>query len=270
MPHEVDPVTAIVLAGDRTKSDALIQHSNADSKAMIDIDGTPMVRRVLNSLRSAKTVRNIILSGPESSELARDPTLSQWVESGEVGWGPPGPTPSTSTYQVMDTVDLEQPLLLTTADHPLLTAEIVDAFTRQAQSDDVDVAVGLAPHALVLDAYPGIHKTVMSFSDGDFCGCNLFAFLTPEGRRAARFWRRIEQQRKKPMVLIGLLGWRSVIRYRLGMLSLEEALTRLGKRLGLRIRAVILPYANAAIDVDSIADLILVRGSLEKSVSRDA
>ncbi len=110
----------------------------------------------------------------------------------------------------------------------------------------------------------------MSFSDGDFCGCNLFAFLTPEGRRAARFWRRIEQQRKKPMVLIGLLGWRSVIRYRLGMLSLEEALTRLGKRLGLRIRAVILPYANAAIDVDSIADLILVRGSLEKSVSRDA
>jgi hypothetical protein len=41
-------------------------------------------------------------------------------------------------------------------------------------------------------------------------------------------------------------------------LSLEEALCRLGKRLGLRMHAVILPYANAAIDVDSIADLELV------------
>jgi hypothetical protein len=50
-----------------------------------------------------------------------------------------------------------------------------------------------------------------------------------------------------------------VLRYRLGMLSLEEALAKLGKRMGLRVRAVILPYANAAIDVDSIADLELVK-----------
>ena len=32
--------------------------------------------------------------------------------------------------------------------------------------------------------------------------------------------------------------------------------------MGLRMRAVILPYANAAIDVDSIADLELVNGFL--------
>ena len=54
-----------------------------------------------------------------------------------------------------------------------------------------------------------------------------------------------------------------VLRYRLGMLSLEEALAKLSKRLGLRVRAVILPYANAAIDVDSIADLELVNGFLD-------
>lgn len=270
MNPELDPLTAIVLAGDRTKSDALIKHSDADSKAMIDIDGSPMVRRVLNALRAAKMIGDIVLSGPESSEVNRDATLQEWIERGEIQWQEPGPTPSTSAYGIMQALDADQPLLLTTADHPLLTAEIVDAFARQSSADDVDVTVGLAPHALVTDAYPGIRKTVMRFSDGEFCGCNLFAFLTPEGRRAARFWRKIEQQRKKPLVLIGLLGWWAVIRYRLGMLSLEEALAKLGKRLGLRIRAVILPYANAAIDVDSIADLILVRGSLETAVERDA
>jgi hypothetical protein len=170
----------------------------------------------------------------------------------------------------MQMLDPEVPVLLTTADHPLLTAEIIDAFGRQSLADDVDVAVGLAPHALVTEAYPGIKKTVLRFSDGDFCGCNLFAFLTPEGRRAASFWRKIEQQRKKPLVLIGLLGWWAVIRYRLGMLPLEEALAKLSKRLGLRMKAVILPYANAAIDVDSIADLMLVKGSLEKAADKDA
>jgi CTP:molybdopterin cytidylyltransferase MocA len=270
MTQELEPMTAIVLAGDRTKSDALIRNSDAGCKAMIDIDGTPMVRRVLTALRSARIIRHIVLSGPESSEIARDTTITDWIDSGEIAWQAPGPTPSTSAFEAMQSVPPDHPLLLTTADHPLLTAEIVDAFARQSQGDDVDVTVGLAPHAIVTDAYPGIRKTVMRFSDGDFCGCNLFAFLTPEGRRAARFWRRIEQQRKKPLVLIGLLGWWAVIRYRLGLLSLEEALAKLGKRLGLRIRAVILPYANAAIDVDSIADLILVRGSLEKAVAQDA
>lgn len=261
---DIHQMMAIVLAGDRSKSDALARHSAAGCKAMIEIDGVPMVRRVLNALRASRAVCAITLAGPESEALARDTRLAQWVDGGEVGWHPPQASPSTSAWQVMQMVEPRRTVLLTTADHPLLTAEIVDAFARQSLAGgDVDVAVGLAPRALVSEAYPGLRKTVLRFSDGEFCGCNLFAFLTPEGRRAAGFWRRIEQQRKKPLVLIGLLGWTAVLRYRLGMLSLEEALARLGKRLGLRIRAVILPYADAAIDVDSIADLRLVAGSLE-------
>lgn len=262
-------LSVIVLAGDRTKADALIEASDGDCKAMIDIDGLPMVRRVLNALRAAQLVNSITLSGPEASETAKDDILSQWIESGEIGWAEPSASPSTSAFSVMQTLPADEPVLLTTADHPLLTPEIVDAFGRQSLADDVDVAVGLAPHALVAEAYPGIKKTVLHFSDGDFCGCNLFAFLTPEGRRAARFWRKIERQRKKPLVVISLLGWRAVIRYRLGLLSLEEALEKLGKRLGLRMRAVILPYPNAAIDVDSIADLVLVRGAVEKAAAED-
>lgn len=237
---------------------------------MIDIDGLPMVMRVLNSLRASKVIKRISLAGPEASEVATDSTLAQWVADGEIDWREPESSPSTSAYHAMQAMDAEEAVLLTTADHPLLTAEIVDAFGRQSLADDVDVTVGLAPHALVTEAYPGIKKTVLRFSDGEFCGCNLFAFLTPEGRRAASFWRKIEQERKKPLVVIGLLGWSAIIRYRLGMLSLEEALAKLSKRLGLRIRAVILPYANAAIDVDSIADLMLVKGSLEKAAAKDA
>jgi len=271
---QLDPeqhrMTAIVLAGDRTKNDSLIAHSGVGCKALIDIDGTPMVRRVLNALKESKVVGKVMLAGPEAAELKTDAPLSAMVESGEIGWRAPEASPSVSAFKLMQVIDSSQPILLTTADHPLLTAEITDAFGRQSLADDVDVTVGLAPHALVMEAYPGIHKTVLRFSDGDFCGCNLFAFLTPEGRRAARFWRKIEQQRKKPLVLIGLLGWRAVIRYRLGMLSLEEALAKLSKRLGLRMRAVILPYANASIDVDSIADLVLVKGSLEKAAAEDA
>ena len=267
---EQHQMTAIVLAGDRTKADSLINHSKAGSKAMIDIDGTAHGAQGAEFPARLPGGQQDMPGGPEASEVATDEPLAKWVEDGEVIWSEPGVSPSTSAYQAMRALDPEEAVLLTTADHPLLTPEIVDAFGRQSLADDVDVAVGLAPHALVLEAYPGIKKTVLHFSDGDFCGCNLFAFITPEGRRAARFWRKIEQQRKKPLVVIGLLGWWAVIRYRLGLLSLEEALAKLSKRLGLRMRAVILPYANAAIDVDSIADLMLVKGSLAKAAAEDA
>lgn len=266
---ETHHMTSIVLAGDRTKADSLIHHSGAGCKALIDIDGVPMVRRVLNALRASKVVDSIVLAGPEASELEKDAQLANWVEGGEVSWRAPEQSPSTSAYHAMQSLAPEVPVLLTTADHPLLTAEITDAFGRQSLADDVDITVGLAPYALVKEAYPDIRKTVLRFSDGDFCGCNLFAFLTPEGRSAANFWRKIEQERKKPLLVIGLLGWWAVIRYRLGLLPLEEALAKLSKRLGLRMRAVILPYANAAIDVDSIADYTLVQGSFADAAAHD-
>jgi GTP:adenosylcobinamide-phosphate guanylyltransferase len=254
------PMTAVVLAGDRTKKDSLINYTKAGCKALIDIDGIPMVRRVLNALQQSRAVFKIVLAGPEADEVAMDKPLSELIASEEISWRAPEASPSASAFHTMQSLEPDMPVLLTTTDHPLLTREIVDAFSRQSLANDVDVTVGLAPHALITEAYPGIKKTVFRFSDGDFCGCNLFAFLTPEGRQAASFWRKIEQQRKKPLALISLLGWWMVLRYRLGMLSLEEALAKLSKRLGLRVRAVILPYANAAIDVDSIADLELVNG----------
>ncbi len=262
-------LSAVVLAGERGEGNALIEHSAAPCKALIDIDGVPMVRRVILALKRSRVVRRVVLVGPEQRELASDRTLARWVAEREVEWLAPEATPSTSAYRTMRSLPPSEPVLLTTADHPLLTPEIVDAFVRQSLADDVDVTVGLAPHALVREAYPEMRKTVLKFSDGHFCGCNLFAFLTPEGRRAASFWRTIERQRKKPRIVIGLLGWMAVLRYRLGMLSLEEALARLGKRLGLRLRAVVLPYANAAVDVDSIADLVLVRGSFERLAAED-
>ena len=263
-------MTAVVLAGDRSKADSLARHSEAGCKALIDIDGVPMVRRVLSALSQSWVVQRVVLVGPEGQQTAADSPLQTMIDRGDVDWREPESSPCTSAFSAMQALDPKEPVLLTTADHPLLTAQIIDAFGRQSLVDDLDVVMGLAPYALVKEAYPDIKKTVLRFSDGEFCGCNLFAFLTPEGRRAANFWRKIEQKRKKPLLVIGLLGWWAVIRYRLGMLSLEEALAKLSKRLGLRIRAVILPYANAAIDVDSISDLMLVKGSLEQAAVLDA
>lgn len=252
-------LSAIVLAGDRTASDELRADSGVNAKALLPVEGVPMVRRVLMALRAAESVADARLAGPAAADLRSDAVLAAWVDAGELGWSPPAGTPSTSACESLARIPEHRRVLLTTADHPLLSAEIVDAFCVASLAEDADVTLGLARYDLVREMFPEMRKTVLRFRDGDYCGCNLFAFLTPRGRSIARFWRRIENQRKKPLRLIGLLGWRAVIRYRLGRLPLDEALAGLSARLGLRIRAVILPYAQAAVDVDTLSDYRLVQ-----------
>jgi molybdopterin-guanine dinucleotide biosynthesis protein A len=250
---------AIILAGDRTRRDSLRDHSGVTSKALIRIGGVPMIHRVILALQGATSVRSISLSGPDEESVSSDEGLRRWQAEGDLDWRPPEASPSTSAFGMLSAQPEQDPVLITTADHPLLTSEIVDHFCRDSAARDCDVVVGLAPHDIIKSAYPEIRKTVLRFSDGEYCGCNLFAFLTPEGRRIADFWRKIENERKKPLLLIGLLGWWSVLRYRLGLLSLESALAQLSRRLDLRLGAVVLPYANAAVDVDSAADYNLVQ-----------
>ena len=59
--------------------------------------------------------------------------------------------------------------------------------------------------------------------------------------------------------MIQILGWMAVLRYLMGRLSLAEALDRISSRMGFKAGAVIMPYVEAAVDVDSVSDLELVK-----------
>jgi len=53
---------------------------------------------------------------------------------------------------------------------------------------------------------------------------------------------------------MSVLGWTTVLRYLCNRLSLDETLAALSRRVQLKIGAVILPFAEAAIDVDKVSD----------------
>jgi hypothetical protein len=117
-------------------------------------------------------------------------------------------------------------------------------------------------HELVAEAFPETKRTVTKLSDGGYCGCNLFAFLTPQARMAADFWRKVEKERKKPLRIIKVIGWTTVLRYLLGRLSLKQALSQLSKKMHLKVGVVRMPFPEAAVDVDKVEDLVLVESIL--------
>jgi CTP:molybdopterin cytidylyltransferase MocA len=254
------PFTAVILAADRSAHDPLLAATGACCKAMVRIDGVPMLERVVKALTSSERVGDIVVSGAQDQQVADSRYLSEALARGAVRWTRPQNSPSDSAYQAMKGLPANVPVLVTTADHPLLRADIVDDFLRRSVATGADVGVGLTDYASIKARFPAAKKTVTRFRDGGYCGCNLFTFMTPASHRVAAAWRRVEQQRKNPLRIIRQLGWWSVLRYLLGRMTLDGALGELSQRLSVAIAAVHLPYPEAAIDVDSIADQQLVEG----------
>lgn len=258
------PVTALVLAGARTGRDPVAQVAGVSNKVLAKVGGEPMISRVLQTLDRSRTVGKRILCGPSWETVQDNPFLVTLISSGAVQWVEPQQGPSLSVARFLDEHPQEFPVLVTTADHALLTAEMVDYFLYAAQEKQMDVAVGLVPYSSVVASYPQSKRTVTRLRGGGFCGCNLFVLCTPKAKRMVEFWSQIERERKHPLRLIRTLGGLALVRYILGWLSLAEALNRLGRKLNLHVQEVLLPFPEAAIDVDTPADLVLAEAILAK------
>jgi GTP:adenosylcobinamide-phosphate guanylyltransferase len=251
--------TAIVLAADRSPDNPVAKATGVCCKALTLVDGRPMVLRVLDALNAANEIDACIMCGPQRYAVNQDAELCDRIVSGHVKWVENRATPSSSTLHILQSLPKDRPVLVTTADHALLNAQIVDYFCSHARTTGRDIIIGLARHELLAAAYPGTRRTVTRLRDGAYCSCNLFAFLTPRARTAADFWRNVEDRRKKPWRMISTVGWMAVLRYLLGRLSLDEGLARISRQMGLIAGAIIMPFPEAAIDVDSIDDLRLVQ-----------
>jgi GTP:adenosylcobinamide-phosphate guanylyltransferase len=250
--------TAIVLAADRETANPVARAAGVRCKSLAPVNGIPMIFRVLQALSLSRTVAKKLLCGPPRTIIDQEPELSDYLASGKAAWIENQATPSLSAYEAMQSLPEEDAILLTTSDHALLTPQIVDHFCNEAQMSGCDLVVALTRRETVMAAYPETSRTAYRFKDGAYCSCNLFAFLTPQARTVPAFWRRVEQQRKNPLKVISILGWITVLHYLLGRLTLSEALDRVSLRLGCKTGVVIMPYPEAAVDVDTAADLRLV------------
>jgi len=250
--------TAIILAADREAENPVAKAAGVRCKSLAPVNGKPMVLRVLAALSASRSVNRKILCGPPKNIIDREPELSQYVAAGQADWMESQETPSLSTIHVIQKVPAETPVLLTTSDHALLSPKIVDHFCREAQRAGCDVVAAVAPYKTVTAAYPQTRRTAYRFKDGSYCSCNLFAFLTPLSRTVPSFWRKVEQQRKNPLKVISKLGWITVLRYMLRSLTLTDAVAQISKHLGCRAGIVVLPFPEAAIDVDSASDWHIV------------
>jgi CTP:molybdopterin cytidylyltransferase MocA len=256
---EVRRFTALVLAADRGPADPVAAMAGTCCKALAPVAGVPMVRHVVEALQASERIGQIVLVGPARHLLAQDASMTRLLDTASVSWLEPASSPSASAALALARQPADSPVLVTTADHALLCREMVDYFLQQATASGHDFVVAVTPLDTVLARFPGTRRTGIRLRGGPYCGSNLFAFMTDDARRLASFWQRVENDRKHPRrVVAGALGFAGILRYLLGRLTLEQALQQLSDRFGVSLGAVIMPFAEAAIDVDSPLDYQMV------------
>ncbi len=249
-------VTALVLAGQRKGGpDPMAAAAGVSHKALLPVAGVPMLLRVVSALRASPAVGRVAVSieAPER-------TLSGLGGLEDALLRAAAPSPARSAAAALD--EFGAPLLVATADHALLTPEMVGHFVSAVPAGAA-AAAALARSETVLAAYPDARRTWLRFRDGAFSGCNLFLLAEAEGAaKAVGFWRRVEAERKRPLAMARLLGPLALLRFALGRMTLRDALDALERRCGARLSAVEMPFADAAVDVDKPADLALAEAAL--------
>jgi GTP:adenosylcobinamide-phosphate guanylyltransferase len=258
------PFTALVLAGSRGPDDPVARAGGVAHKCLVPVAGVPMAMRVIEALAACPSVDRIALALEDPALLDGLPALRPLIAAGRCALLATGATPSLSVQRALDELPDPLPLLVTTGDHPLLTPEIVEHFCAAARATGADLAAGLTPASAIRKAYPDAQRTYLRFRDERYSGANLFAILAPDGRRAVAFWRRVEQERKRPWRLVRAFGWRPLVAYLLGRLTLDDAMARASRVIDARLAAVVMPYPEAAIDVDKPADLELAETILAR------
>ena len=242
-------VAAVVLAGSRPGHDPVASSENVCCKALVDVCGATALSRVIDALNAAGIERIVVMCDPGPVSQA---AATQGAETMAAGTGP-----SASVTQALNL--LGAPLLVATADHPLLRPEWIRQFLSDAPLD-ADVVTMMASRDKVEAAIPGSRRTWLKFSDGHWSGCNLFLLRTEQARRALLVWRQVEKDRKRPWRIARRIGPITLARYVCGMLSSDEAFARLGRMMGIKARVATATNGLAALDVDTVADLQMVRG----------
>lgn len=247
-------LTALILAGTRHgQNDPVAKTAGVPYKALAEINGTPMIRRVITALKESGNIDKITVSAPDDLPLNKDIQRISCAKS-----------PARSVLNFLDTIDENTPFLLTTADHALLSPAIIKSFLNKYDPNRFDTGAAMLPLDILTQKYPAMRRTRLKFKDGGYKACNLFIFRNKAAaQNILQFWLNIEAQRKNPWKMIRALGPAPLLRYLTGQLSLQDALNHLGRKTQTAPQAIMLDIPEAAIDVDSPADLEFVRNLIK-------
>lgn len=251
----------IVMAGGRMgPEDPLYAMTGMTNKTLIPIAGKPMIQYVVDALAGSPKVEKFVLVGLTPEECPDLGVPVAYVSS-QAGIFDNVMAGIKKLRQIKPDAELA---IMSTADIPLLTTEMVDWFVETCTATDHDVYYTAVERSVMERRFVQSGRTFIPLRDGAYCGGDIFMARTDLIHSNQALIDKLMEARKSFLKQVRLLGLGFLIRFALRRLTVADAERRVSKTLNVRGRAIITPYAEMGMDVDKPHQLEIVRAELER------
>jgi GTP:adenosylcobinamide-phosphate guanylyltransferase len=252
---------ALVTAGGIPQpGEPLYEYTRGAPKALLEICGKPMLQWVLDALSEALQVERVIIVGLEENPGLECRKLAAWLPN-------QGDMLENLRAGVIRTLEVNpqaQYVLAVSSDVPAMQPHMLDWVVSNALLSQDDIYYHVTRRETMEAAFPNSKRTYTRLKDMQVCGAdvNVVRTMTVTGNDA--LWKRIIAARKNVLKQAALIGFDTLFLLLIRQLTLEEAARRASRRLGIRGRAVVCPYAELGMDVDKPYQLELMRAHLSR------
>jgi GTP:adenosylcobinamide-phosphate guanylyltransferase len=231
------------------------------NKALIKIGDKEMVRYVLETYRQIEDIERIVLVGPveDSVFLEKDFSVELVPESGSILEN------LTAASRFLNT---KKPVLISTADIPLISPMAVRDFLEKCLPFDYDFYYPIVGREKSEESFPGVKRTYVNLKEGVFTGGNIFVVMPHKIESTVPRLRQFIEYRKNPIKMASLLGTSFLIRLMAKKLNISQLEARFTSLLDLKSKAIISNYPEIGFDLDKPSDLELIREVMGKKADQ--
>ncbi|HEY7994249.1 MAG TPA: NTP transferase domain-containing protein [Candidatus Eremiobacteraceae bacterium] len=233
---------AVITAGGRLSPDAA-ERFGSDVKALVRINGKPMIATVVDALRATPGIGRIAVVGPSAARSAA-PGVDQWIDE--------FPTGEENLIAAVGAAQTER-IVMSASDLPFVTPASYASLIEKTGLD-IDAGYPVFGRAEFLRAYPRGRKHFATLADGEWTGASAFVFNRTPLVKDDRMIRRAFAARKSLFALASLLGPVLLFKFLFKLLTLADVEQRAGSLLGAKVRAVRGADPALAMDCDDPID----------------
>ncbi len=247
---------ALILAGTKERGSLEITE-NVNNKALIMLNGKPMIEYIVDVLNNSENIDQIIVVGPKK-ELY--PYIGQKVK--EII--DPGNSILENMERGLEFFNSDDNLLILTSDIPLVTPEAIDEFLKICIKRKAYIGYPIITKEIIIKKYPETKRTYVKMKEGIFCGGNIVFFKPEVFFQQKKLIQELFENRKATWKYVKILGFKFIFKFIFKTLTMEEVEKRVTDILGYNSIAVMISHPEVMIDLDKPSDLKLIREFIER------
>ena len=254
-------MNALLLAGGTISIDDPLYGETRDGcRSLIDLHGKPMAQWVIDALDASDAVNELYVIGLTSQNgLVSAKPMHYLPDSGGLFENLRDGVLSAAGDDPAQTK-----VITASADIPGLRPEMVDWLATQvAQDPSASLFYNVIKKETMEMRYPEAGRSFVRFKDMSVCGGDVNVIDRTFFDQDNPIWKKLTDARKNPLKQVRLLGFYNLVLVALHLVTLEEAVNRVCRKLSVKGRALISPHAEMAMDADKPHQLAILRNDLE-------